>query len=153
MTTQPKQVKRKDLSALYAPPLVLLTRAGEEVRVNPPSHKDMLIMQAFYKAQTLNAQREDVCPTCGRVNEGSDISDYEQVWRDNADRDIEEIALGAGVYETLKNNGTPASDIVQMAYYAMVYWMLGEQAADALLEQAAGRDPWPNIPGADDPKD
>lgn len=128
----------KDLSAFLTPSLKLPWH-DHVFEVSPPSKEDGLLMAALNAAgiaQYMNST--EPCERCGRSAESHEISEEFQGLIEAAqNRDLGEISLGAAFAE-MRAAGVPGPDIDMFAVYALYYWSMGEETADAILAARHG---------------
>lgn len=128
----------KDLTNFLDPDLVF-SHHGKTYTVPPPSKDDGLLLAALSIA---GASVLDEAMGRGDGQDPTDNLTPKQKKLVNAakDRDLGEISLGPA-YKQMVKDKLPGRHIDQYAVYAMYYWVLGEQVADALMDargEAAG---------------
>ena len=126
----------KDLSAFLTPDLVL--KAGDKSYVVPPPSKDVGLKLAAINAAGVAAYMASTheCPTCGRAGV-TELPESTQKMLDSiGDMDLGELSLGPA-YAAMVADGVPGPHIDTYAVYALYYWTLGEEAADAVIEARA----------------
>ena len=134
MTTKPK-----NLSALFDPALPMITPWGETVLIPPPSKEDGLIMSAFYAAMYQHSLEPNRCPMCGSRDLDTGNENMNAILDAAKDRPVEEVALSRKVYDYLISNGISDGDLTKMGFYALTYWIIGEEAADEWVASSAGK--------------
>lgn len=120
----------KDITKYLVPDLVL-NHHGKKYVVPPPSKDDGLLLAII-----------DAIGVTAVFGQGGDpienLTDTQKAMFEAAkDRDLGDISLGP-VYKEMVDDGVPGPHIDQYAFYAMYYWVRGEEMADAILEQIAG---------------
>lgn len=123
---------------------LVLPYAGREYHVKPPTKENGQKLAALH-AYGLLAYAEsqgDKCPNCGRPREDIDLPEETKalIERMAANGEtLEDIALGADVAAQMEADGVPAAHTADMAFYALYYWLFGEELADKIMEaRAAG---------------
>lgn len=128
----------KDLTQFLVPDLVI--RLGDNTyTVKPPSRDAGIRMAAlvamgnaaFYAS---NAQ----CPTCGRTGAVEVPQETRDLLEPIKDQPLGVLTLGREVFEQMEADGVPEAHQDRVAQYALYYWVLGEQAADATFEATYG---------------
>ncbi len=95
---------------------------GTVYHVPPPTKENGLILASFI-ALGINAAR-------GADSNEADIARVQ----DHAETNLAAISLGSEVYAQMVADGVPEAHIDQAAIYAMYYWTMGEESADAAFE-------------------
>lgn len=129
----------KDLTGYLAPDLVI--KAGEHTFTVRPPTKDTGLKLAAINAAGANSflAAQDQCPACGRAGDIGELpEDLRGVYEQVKHVELGRLSLGDDVYEDMVAKGLPAADIDTLAVYALYYWVLGEQLADSIMEQALG---------------
>lgn len=124
----------KDLTAFLAPDLVL--KVGERTYTVPPPSKAVGLTLAAVNAAGVAAylSLQDQCPTCGRAGAPEGLPDStREILEAASDTDLGELSLGPA-YQQMIDDGVPGAHIDTLALYAMYYWTVGEETADAILE-------------------
>src|SRR5690625_2081119 len=119
----------KDITDFLDPDLVF-SHHGKEYVVPPPSKDDGLLLAALSVA---GASVMDEAMGRGDGQDPTNKLTPKQRKLVNAakDRDLGEISLGPA-YKQMVKDKLPGRHIDQYAIYAMYYWIMGEQVADAL---------------------
>lgn len=127
----------KDLTAFLSPNLDL--KIGDRTYSVPPPSKDVGLKLAAINAAGVAAylSLQDQCPTCGRAGAPDALpDDTRAIVESLADTDLGELSLGEA-YKQMIDDGVPGPHIDQAAVYAMYYWVLGPETADAILSAQA----------------
>ncbi|MFD2839329.1 hypothetical protein ACFSYH_01925 [Populibacterium corticicola] len=95
---------------------------GKTYLVPPPTKENGLILASFI-ALGINAAR-------GADSSEEDIARVQE----NTDTNLATISLGGEVHAQMLADGVPEAHIDQAAIYAMYYWTMGEESADAAFE-------------------
>lgn len=129
----------KDLSAYLDPGLELPW--GDRVFVVPPPSKDVGIKLAAINATGVHVYLETLeqCPTCGQGGaRGRELpEDTRAILASIGDTELGTLSLGPA-YQEMVDAGVPAPHIDTFALYALYYWTLGEETADAILAAQHG---------------
>lgn len=105
----------------YLTPNLQLPLNGTVYEVPPPSKEDGLALAAFV-AMGMNAAH----------NSETSAEDLATIAA-NRDRNLADMSLGTAHAQMLKD-GVPGAHIDQAAIYAMYYWTMGEEQADAAFK-------------------
>ena len=116
----------KDLTSFLMPDLELKL-GGHTYTCPPPTQGDGLRLAAIVSAGTTAAGGGQIDEDTTRLLAQMDDVD-----------DIARIALGTAAYEQMVKDGVPGPHITQAGTYAMYYWVLGGQTADAMFETMYG---------------
>lgn len=123
----------KDLSAHLTPDLELPWK-GRTFVVPPPSKEDGLVLTAL-NAVGIQAfmLTQGACPTCHRSGPMEMDERTMSVVELVRDRDLGEFSLGPAYAEMIEA-GVPGPDLEMFELYAMYFWTMGEETADAILQ-------------------
>lgn len=116
----------KDLSAFLTPNLDL--KHGSKVYSVPPPSKETGLVLAAINSIGLSA-------VAGKTYEDAPES-QRAIIEKYKDTDLGELSLGP-VYQQMIDDGVPGPHIDLYAQYALYYWVLGEDAADNIMEALA----------------
>lgn len=124
----------KDLSSFLTPNLELPWRDHVFV-VEPPTKEAGLVMTALNATVGLAqyAATHDACPTCGRSGAVELDERTQGLLRAAENKDLGELSLGSA-YQEMIEAGVPGPDLEVFELYAMYYWVMGEETADAILD-------------------
>lgn len=132
----------KDLTAHLTPDLQL-PYAGKTYTIPPPTKENGLRLAAINALgiATYAATLTD-CPTCGRSGR-PELPEDTQALVDEMARDkldVAAIALSPAVHDEMVADGVPGPHIDKFGVYALYYWTMGEQTADAIFAAQQGPD-------------
>lgn len=128
----------KDLTQYLTPGLELVW--GERTFTVPPPTKDVGLKLAAVNSAGIQAYlaMADACPSCGRAGAPDGLPEATLALLEAVkDTDLGELSLGTAYGEMIEA-GVPGPHIDQYALYALYYWVLGEEAADQVLEVRYG---------------
>lgn len=128
----------KNLSAFITKDLIL--ELGDHTyRVKPPSRETGKVLTAINVVGVTTMQNAlgGTCPTCGRASDPEIDPEIQALADSVQNKELGELSLGKDVFDQMIADGLDASTIETMELYAMYYWLMGEQVADAILEQKA----------------
>lgn len=127
----------KDLTR-YLPGDLVLPYKGKEYRVPPPNREVGLQLTAI-NAMGVAAYQSSLesCPTCGRSGAVEVPEETREVVAALEHVSLGELSLGPAFAE-LEADKVPAAHVDQFALYALYFWTLGEETADAIFEAQAG---------------
>ena len=128
----------KDLAAHFAPALEL-PYGGKTYVVQPPT-KDVGLKLAAVNAMGVAdySSLYDVCPPCGHAGSVEVADDTRAIFESIEGTDVAVLSLGQGVYDEMIADGVPGPHLDSMALYALYFWTLGEETADAIFEAQSG---------------
>ena len=124
----------KDLTAYLTPDLELRHR-GVTYRVSPPTVETGLKLAALMAAGVA-AQALQVGATTAEV-EAALTDEQQALLASIQDMPLGRLTLGPA-YQQMIDDGIPGPHIDLYAMYAYHFWVLGEAAADAIVEQTHG---------------
>ena len=123
----------KDISELLDPDLELVLH-GHRYMVPPPSRETGIRLAAIVASGVRVFQAgAATCPTCGRSGMPDLPSETQALLDSMKDLNLADLALGAEVVAQMEADGLPERHQDTAAQYAMYYWTLGEETADAIL--------------------
>ncbi|TKR27133.1 hypothetical protein FA014_01895 [Cellulomonas hominis] len=128
----------KDLTQFLAPALEL--PCGDRVYVVSPPSKDVGLKLAAINAVGVATYASvlEKCPTCGRAGAPHVPAETLALVESLGETDVAELSLGADVYAQMVADGVSAPDIDMFGMYALYYWTVGEETADAILAAQHG---------------
>jgi hypothetical protein len=131
----------------YLLPDLVFQHGDREYRVPPPSREDGLKMSAVVAmgSATYTAASK-ACPVCGRAGDVEFDPSIKPLLEDIKDQPLGVLTLGPKVYAQMNEDGMPEAHQDQYALYALYYWTMGKEAADANFEaryQSEVEDPAP----------
>ncbi|MBN8881711.1 MAG: hypothetical protein J0H73_05285 [Salana multivorans] len=130
----------KDLAAHFTPALEL--PYGDKTYVVQPPSKDVGLKLAAINAAGVAAYSSmlEKCPTCGQAGTPDVPAETLRLLESIRDVDAAQLSLGKFVYEQMLEDEVPGPHIDTMGLYALYYWTLGEETADAIMAAQAGGD-------------
>lgn len=130
----------KDLTQ-YLTPDLQIPYGGKTYTVTPPSKENgrkLAAINAIGVATYAASLTE--CPTCGRHGSPEIPKDTQALLEEMKDDDVAVLALGQATLDEMLADGVPGAHVDKFAMYALYYWTLGEQAADAIFAAQSGPD-------------
>lgn len=128
----------KDLSAYLQPSLEIAWQDRVFV-IHPPS-KDVGLKLAAINAAGIATYLSisDACPTCGRAGAPDELpQETQDIVAALRNVDLGELSLGKAYQEMIEEE-VPGPHVDRFALYAMYYWVIGEESADALMDTVYG---------------
>lgn len=123
----------KDLTAYLTPDLVL-PLGGHTYTVKPPSRDVGLKLAAIVSmGMQVYIASTGTCPTCGRSGNPEFDPETKALVDSLGQEPLGNLSLGKAVMDQMEADGLPEAHQDTAAQYAMYYWTMGEDTADAVM--------------------